>query len=213
MSPRVPAVAAVLGLAILLSAVAPALAHVGLASSDPAAGSTVERADTVTLVFDEALKASASSFKLTGPGGTTIGTGAVTGPRRMVLDAPGGLPAGVYTVKWTAAGTDGHIERGTFSFTVEASAATDAPAAATASPTSSPSPSDDASATGGAPATGAPAATGAPPASYSPSPMATPPPDAAAASSSGTDVLVPIVGGLAIVAVVGLLVLRRSRRR
>ncbi|MCL6312640.1 copper resistance protein CopC, partial [Streptococcus agalactiae] len=86
MSPRVPAVAAILGLQILLSAAGPVLAHVELDSSDPAAGSAVAGAGTVTLVFTEALKEGGSSFKVIGPDGQSFGTGGVVGPRRMALN-------------------------------------------------------------------------------------------------------------------------------
>lgn len=211
MSPRVPAVAAALGLAILLSVAGPVGAHVGLESSDPAAGSTVAGAGTVTLVFTEALKEGASSFKLAGPGGQSVGAGGVVGPRRMALDGLGDLPAGTYTVRWTATGKDGHVERGTFTFIVAATAtetpagpapaspdlATDGPAATTA-----PGATDaaDTTASPGAPA-GTPAASGS-----------NPDPGNAAETTSSGDILIPIVGGLAIVAVVGILVLRRSRR-
>jgi methionine-rich copper-binding protein CopC len=203
MTRRVPLVAAALGLALLPAAVTPVLGHVGLVSSDPAAGTTVSDVRTVTLVFSEPLKKGVSSFKLVGPDGMAIGTGTATAPRRMTLDALE-LKPGEYTVRWAAAGDDGHLERGRFTFTVEMPAVTVPPA----TPSSSPSSGSSNGPAATAPPTGTPVAI---PAAITPSPAASPSPDATTLSASGTDVLIPIVAGLAIVGVVGALVLRRSR--
>jgi len=158
---------------LCLVTVTPVLAHAELVSSNPPVGSTVSAAPTtVTLSFSEDMDRATSSFSLVAPDGSTVGTGgpAKDGDSTMTL---GGLDlaAGTYTVKWTSAAQDGHIERGTFTFTV-------------------------------AEATAAPATPGPTVASVVAAP-ATP--------ASGSDVLLPIVIGLAIVAVVGIAVLRRSR--
>jgi methionine-rich copper-binding protein CopC len=203
MTRRVPLLAAALALALLPAAVTPVLGHVGLVRSDPAAGSTVRGVRTVTLVFSEPLRKGVSSFRLEGPGDATLGTGMVTGPRRMTLDGLD-LAPGQHTVKWVAAGDDGHLERGRFSFTVEASAHTVAPV------TPPPSPASGSAnwPAGTAPPTGAPLAA---PTGITPSPVASPSQATPTSSASGTDVIIPIVAGLAIVGVVGALVLRRSR--
>ncbi len=210
MNRRVPFFAVALGLLLTAGSAIPVLAHAELVTSDPEAGSTVSDVTEVTLAFNEALKRSVSSFKLIGPDGTTIGTGTISSPRRMSLSGLS-LGPGEHTVKWTAAGQDGHIDRAKFTFTVEASpeteppAATDAPAAAPAAgvPVATATPASSTNAPTAAPTTSAP--TAAPTAAPSAAPETAP------ASTSGTDVLLPIVGGLVIVGLVGALVLRRSR--
>jgi hypothetical protein len=189
MSRRDPAL--VLGLLLLFGAATPALGHVGLETSDPEAGTTVPDVDSVTLVFSEPLDEGASSFKLVAPDGRTVGTGAVAGSKQMLLDTVA-LEPGSYTVKWTAAGEDGHIERGKLSFTVAAAPVTGTlPGTAT-----TPAPGS-----GGGPAE----------ASQPAAPAAAASADVVAAAPSGTDVLVPIVAGLTVAGLVGFLVLRRSR--
>lgn len=205
MSRRAPAIA--LGLLLALGAATPVLAHVGVESSEQEPGSTVAGVASVTLIFDEAIERKTSSFKLVGPDGSTIGTGVATGPRRMVLDGLM-LQPGEHTVKWTAAGGDGHIERGRLVFTVVAAAQTEAPA------------TDERAGTGTTPPSGrtpTPSASDGPAAVVQPvaTPATTPAATASAvpspAAASGADVLIPIVAGLAIVGLVGFLVLRRSR--
>ena len=41
------------------------------------------------------------------------------GEKSIVADVPA-LESGTYTVSWRAAGDDGHVQRGEFSFTVRA---------------------------------------------------------------------------------------------
>ena len=180
---------------------APVLAHADLVSSDPADKAVLATPPTtITLTFSETLDATKASFKLIGPGGT-VGTGKVgADPAGMVL---GGLALdpGSYEIQWTAASTDGHLLRGTLTFTVSQPTA----APATPPPAASAVPS-------GAPASAAisPSTPAASPVD-SPVPAASPDP-AAPASSSGGDVVLPIIVALAAVAGIGVLVLRRSRR-
>jgi copper resistance protein C len=214
---RAPFVSAVAGLAILtVTTVTPVLAHAELVKSSPEADSTVTEVQAITLTFSEALDDSKSSFKLIGPDGTAIGTAGVVSRKTMMMSDVS-IGPGTYTVKWTSAATDGHIERGKFTFTVAAAAATPAPATAPAA-TDTPVTTEAPAATDGPAATEAPvpteaaaqaAGTEAPGAAAA---VASSAPTDAPASSSGTDVLIPIVAGLAIVAVVGVLVLRRSRQ-
>jgi len=189
-------------------AVTPVLAHAELVSSDPAAGSTVATPPTtITLTFSENLDKATSSFKLIAPDGSTVGTGgaAKDGDTTMTLDGLA-LAAGTYTVKWTSGAQDGHIQRDRFAFTV----AEATPAPATPAPTDAPSHAATAAPASYPPATAAPA-TSAPTAVPA---EATPAASAVAvttSSATGGDVLLPIVIGLAIVAIVGIAVLRRSR--
>ena len=109
------------------------------------------------------------------------------------------LGPGAYTIAWTAAAEDGHIERGKLGFTVLE------PTAPPATPT--PLPSATPSAVPSVSPTPTPAPTGTPVATEAPSPG----PDTGAPVASTGDVLLPIVAGLVLVGVVGFLVLRRGR--
>jgi hypothetical protein len=136
------------------------------------------------------------------PAGTTIAEGALDpeNDRRMVIGNVPDLAPGEYTVRWTTnSAEDGEIARGTWSFTVVA--------APTAAPTATPTPS----ATATAVASATPVATEAPTptAASSPTPEPTPPPSGA---SGGGDVVLPIIAGLAIVAVAGGYLLTRRGR-
>ncbi|MCJ7709817.1 MAG: copper resistance protein CopC [Chloroflexi bacterium] len=198
--------------ALLLAALAatPVLAHADLVASSPADGALLASPPTiVSLRFSEGLLAAKSSFRLAGPDGT-VGAGRAVkdGDKVMALDGLALVP-GAYTIKWTAASTDGHVERGTLAFSVDEPPA--APATPSAAPSEAPAsvpdvaPSDAPTA---APASTAAAASEAP---ASGSPEATAAPDADTTSSPGGDVLVPIVVGLLVVGGVGAFVLRRSR--
>jgi methionine-rich copper-binding protein CopC len=183
----------VTGALLALAAVAPALGHAELVSSDPEDKAVLAAPPAViALTFDEGL-VGRSAFKLLGPDGATIATGApaATGDETMTLDGLT-LAPGAYTIEWTSVADDGDIERGTLTFTV--SDPTPAPATPTPAPSqasSAPSP------------TASPAPSGTP----APSPSA----DASPVSSTGTDVLLPILAALALVAVAGAFLLRRNR--
>jgi methionine-rich copper-binding protein CopC len=191
---------------LLLAALLPgiALGHVSLVSSDPRDGATLDVApDQVRVSFSEPLVAGKSSFKLVGPGGT-VGTGHPDGtnPAALVLDTPG-LAPGAYEVQWTAAGGDGHLERGTLEFTV---------LEPTPPPTPSPTPSPEATPTEApsAPATPIPTATPAATPPVSAGPSAGPGDDGQDAASGG-DLVLPIAVSLVLVVGLGGLLLRRSR--
>jgi hypothetical protein len=203
----VPGVAALL---LALAVTTPALAHAELVSSDPDDKAVLASPPSViTLTFSDGLDQGKSSFKLSGPDGT-VGTGkpALQGGKAMTLDGLA-LAPGAYTIAWTAAADDGHVERGKLSFSV--SEPTPAPRTPSPTPASTEAPAP--TATSAAP-TEAPVSLA--PASSAPavSPAASPADgrDAAPASASGTDVLVPIVVGLVLVAGLGGFLLSRSRR-
>lgn len=95
-------------------------AHMKLARTLPAADSTVTAAPTqVQAWFTQAPDPKVSRLSLEGPSGT-VKLGAVRAAEDKSLAAPieGALPDGTYTVSWQAAGDDGHIQKGTFKFTV-----------------------------------------------------------------------------------------------
>ena len=104
--------------------VAPASAHVVLVSSSPVAGANLSTAPTeVTITFDDELDPDLSSFTVTGPGSTEVGSGEVdlTVADRNVMAGPVAITVpGVYTVTYDVAGVDGHVLTGTFSFGYQA---------------------------------------------------------------------------------------------
>jgi copper resistance protein C len=141
------------GIVLLVLAAVPVLAHAELVSSDPAAGATTVTGsiDQIVAVFDEPLEDN-SSMLLNAPGGGRPASGGVdpADRTRMVIDLIKPLEPGAYEVRWVAASADGHVERGSFTFTVVAPtpsptvAPTTEPSATpnpTVSPTVSPSPS------------------------------------------------------------------------
>ena len=117
---RVRALASLLALSALVALPAATLGHATLVSGDPAPGSTVETAPSrVSATFDDELDGAKSSIVLVGPDGQTVGTGSLAPEDSHVLAVivpP--LGPGTYEVRWTAATADGHIERGTYRFTV-----------------------------------------------------------------------------------------------
>jgi len=184
---RFLAAAGVAGITLLILT-GPALGHAELVSAEPADGSTVEGPSvSVVLVYDEPL-ADGSMASLGGPSGPVVilaidpadPTRMTSGPEPLTLEP------GEYTIQWTSVGADGDIERGTVQFTVTAPP----PPTPTAAPTDAPTP------------------TSAPP-TAAPSPTATPAPGDDG-SGSGSDVILPIVVGLIVVALVAWRLLRRG---
>ena len=116
--------AAVLAGVCLLALPEAALGHVELISSSPAAGANVDTAPSdVTITFDDELDPDLSSFTVTDADGTQVGSGAVdlTVADRNVMNGSVTVSApGVYTVRYTVAGVDGHELHGTFSFGFQA---------------------------------------------------------------------------------------------
>ena len=193
--------AAGLSLALLLILLTPsvALAHAELEETTPADGATIEGTPTeIVAIFSEDLE-DASSLSLRDAAGAEVAKGGrdpEDHTRLVITDLPV-LAAGAYEVRWTASSDDGHLERDTWSFTV------------VAPPTPSPTPPPT--------ATPAPAATPGPTGTptleptVAPSASAAPAPDDEVAASGG-EVLIPIVVGLAIVAVAGGWLLSRRDR-
>jgi hypothetical protein len=204
---------------LLLAAVitAPAVAHVDLVTSSPKDKAVLETPPTnVTLTFSEGLDAGKSSFRLISAG-TRVGIGraAEDGAKTMTLVGLA-LTPGAYEIKWTSAATDGHIARGTLTFTVAqptSAPATPTPVPATPEPTAEPSATRTST-----PSTAHTAPTSSPAIAPTEGPAtaeaATPAPDdgAGPATASTADALIPIVAGLVVVVGIGALVLRRSRR-
>ena len=191
---RVRALAWLLALSALVALPAATLGHATLLSGDPAPGSTVDTAPSrVSATFDDELVPGKSSIVLIGPDGQAVGTGSLAPEDSHVLAVivpP--LGPGTYEVRWTAATTDGHIERGTYEFTRAA--------APTMSPTAEPSPTGAPSAEPATTPSAEPAST---PVS-SPQPSATPQPDCGNGGDSGVGIIVAAaVAGLVLGVVIG----------
>jgi copper resistance protein C len=204
------------GLCLVFALAVPADAHADLASSDPDDKAVLATPPTViTLKFTEGLDQGKSSFRLSGPDGVAgTGRAAKDGGKTMTL-AGLDIGPGAYAIKWTAAATDGHVSRGTLSFTVSeptpppasvSPSPTEAPGAGTAAPsaaaTQSPATPEPAPASPSAPAGSAPAGSADPASAVDP----------AATSGSGSDVLIPIALGLVLLVGLGAFLMRRSHR-
>lgn len=125
------ALAAAVTLALALPR--PADAHTRLESSTPAAGETVTGSPSeLRLRFSRPVSAGLTSVALVRGADTlaTIPGAPVDGSegREFTFAIGRALEAGAYTVAWRTAGADGHVIRGTFSFTVARFAAGGAPA-------------------------------------------------------------------------------------
>ena len=175
-------------------------AHAELVRSTPEDGETVGGSPTVIRAFFSEELGDGSEMALVDGTGATIAEGTIdpADPTRMRIDPPE-LEPGDYEVQWKSFADDGHLETGTFTFTVAA--------AITPPPSVPPTPSSPVS----APPSG-PAAPESPVASASlaPSPtegQTTPPADTAGTS----DVLLPIVAAVVLVALLGGYLLLRRR--
>lgn len=111
-------------LAFLLTA--PAIlahAHASLQQASPPAGAVLAGApDKLTLQFNEKLESAFSTVKLIDSKGNPVDTKRATvdsaRPSVMTLPLPV-LKSGMYTVRWTVVGQDGHRRQGDYQFTVK----------------------------------------------------------------------------------------------
>jgi copper transport protein len=101
----------------------PAQAHTHLLSSTPGKGDTVRTpVNEILLHFSEAVDARYTVVVLLDASGQQIKMAQLVGASpskdyKLVLERP--LMAGAYTVKWKAAGDDGHVSTGLFDFSVD----------------------------------------------------------------------------------------------
>jgi methionine-rich copper-binding protein CopC len=182
---------------LFLAFPASAVAHAELTEATPADGAVVEGTpEEINARFNEPLETDGSTFSLRNAAGERLAVGSIDPDdrTRLIIDPVPELAPGGYEVRWRAASADGHAENDTWTFTVTA-APTPAPTQA-----STPGPTASASATPSATPERMPAS------SPSPSPG---PSDSAAADG---DVILPIIAGLAIVAIAaGFLLSQRGR--
>lgn len=106
--------AALLGLSVTLSA------HMKLDKAQPAADSSVTALKTITISFSEAPDLKVSKVELVGPAGPMKLTGLHVMAKSLMATVDGTAPVGAYKVSWQAAGDDGHVQKGEYSFTVKA---------------------------------------------------------------------------------------------
>lgn len=94
-------------------------AHMKLVKTLPADGSTGPAPGQLRVWFTQAPDLKVSRLTLEGPGGA-VTVSAVQSAAEQSLTAAinGALADGKYTASWQTAGTDGHVQKGTFSFTV-----------------------------------------------------------------------------------------------
>ncbi len=97
----------------------PVFAHAKLASSVPASNAEVSTAPTsLTLTFDEEVKLALLKLSTGGKDTPVTVDSAAKAAKTVVLPLPA-LSPGKYEVHWTAVSADdGHVTKGTFSFTV-----------------------------------------------------------------------------------------------
>lgn len=114
------ALAAVLSLGALFGAATPP--HFGLEKSSPEADAMVHEIETVTLWFTEEPAAESVSVRLIDDSGEPVeGLSASVHEEDAtiyLMPTPDGLAPGGYTVSWRGMGSDGHVVRGDFAFTV-----------------------------------------------------------------------------------------------
>ncbi|MGE0812397.1 MAG: copper resistance protein CopC [Vicinamibacterales bacterium] len=96
------------------------LAHMKLSKTMPEADSTVTAAPAkVQMWFTEAPDKAVSKLTVTGPGGAVqLGTLTVGDDKSLSAAVEGSMGDGAYKVDWQSAGHDGHVQKGTFAFSV-----------------------------------------------------------------------------------------------
>jgi methionine-rich copper-binding protein CopC len=97
--------------------------HLHLIRSTPQANAIVESApDSIRLWFSQPPELELTTVKVTGPGTTSVPLSALASrdSAAVVARVKGAMPSGAYTVTWRTMARDGHIARGSYSFTVAA---------------------------------------------------------------------------------------------
>jgi methionine-rich copper-binding protein CopC len=74
----------------------------------------------VQVWFTQAPDPKVSKIEVAGPGGAVkLGALQVTAEKSIMAPVEAALGNGRYTASWQAAGDDGHVQKGTFSFSVQ----------------------------------------------------------------------------------------------
>lgn len=105
---------------VLLAGGTTLLAHMKLEKSQPAANAVVNAPQPhVQVWFSEAPDLKVSKLEIKGPSPKTKLVQAHVMEKSLMANVEGDMPDGTYTVSWQAAGADGHIQKGDFTFTVK----------------------------------------------------------------------------------------------
>jgi len=99
-------------------------AHAQVQKTEPAANSTISKAPTsVQMWFNEAPDLKVTKVELSGASGKVeLGPAHSMGKNNVMAAVIGKMADGKYTVNWQTAGDDGHVEKGTFTFTLSTKA-------------------------------------------------------------------------------------------
>ena len=97
------------------------LAHFKVAKTLPADGAVLTAPPTVVQVwFSEKPALAASALTLEGAGGAVaLGRTELADERSLRAAVEGPIAPGAYKVNWLAAGSDGHVLRGSYGFTLK----------------------------------------------------------------------------------------------
>jgi methionine-rich copper-binding protein CopC len=104
----------------ILTLSATLLAHMKLARSVPAQGATLNaRPASVQIWFTEAPDPKLTKITVQGSAGPIkLGAVRVESDKSAAAAVEGDMPDGAYTVNWQSAGNDGHVQKGSFTFTL-----------------------------------------------------------------------------------------------
>ncbi|MEM1246960.1 MAG: copper resistance CopC family protein [Acidobacteriota bacterium] len=110
-----------LSLALLLIFATALFAHFKVEQTLPEDGATSGKpVRSLRVWFTQEPDLPLSKLELEGPNGALEVTGLHTmGEKDLMGRVVGAMPDGAYTAKWTAAGDDGHVLTGTWSFTIQ----------------------------------------------------------------------------------------------
>lgn len=112
---------AILMFVLVATATATVFAHMKASRMLPAANATVSASPgQVQVWFTQAPDPKVSKIEVAGPAGpVALAALKVTAEKSIVAEIRTPLADGRYTVRWQAAGDDGHIQKGEFAFNVK----------------------------------------------------------------------------------------------
>src|SRR5262245_2747764 len=108
-------------LAAAFAVVAVLHAHMKVEKTEPAAGATLTAPPPhVQLFLSEKPDLKVTKVELVGASGKVeLGPAHMMGDKALMTPINGKMADGKYTVNWQTAGDDGHVQKGTFAFTVK----------------------------------------------------------------------------------------------
>src|SRR5580658_10287165 len=124
MNPKTSRLAGIVSIVLVVLALsAVPRAHTKLLKTEPADGAVLSAVpQDVELWFDEKPDVSVSRIEIAGPSGSVeLGPTHSMSEKSLMAVVKGNIGDGKYTVTWRAAGDDGHVSKGTFSFMLKRS--------------------------------------------------------------------------------------------